>query len=415
MAALAWVIPLGRGCSSGPDTAPRPADLAVATPERCDAPSESANRISSGPSKYPTSTWCSSTDESVGLACTMMAANHYNGSRQHSHLPPHLSPLPPLEPSAERHHPYHLQSAGRRGSTDPILHASLAASASANAGYSHGHSLGHGHPSGSGSTLASPSPFDAPRRRSIQIEPTIPASHQSPFASPAHPTLHSSRYLSQTNSPTPLAHSHTAEDHATLPPMGQSEPSEPARPGQIQSNYQFGSYSAPLNPDYRHDDKQGHPRIPHLSAPDGEGGGPMIEPGMHIDSRRGSASSLGASKHLMADKDVKPYSRSPELRVSHKLAERKRRKEMKELFDDLRDQLPVDKGPKTSKWEILSKAVEHIAQIEQEKSELAMEVDRLRAQLGGGAAKSVSTLDSKSSYGNGATRMDYDQHAHASR
>lgn len=98
-----------------------------------------------------------------------------------------------------------------------------------------------------------------------------------------------------------------------------------------------------------------------------------------------------------------PYSRSPELRVSHKLAERKRRKEMKDLFDELRDQLPADRGMKASKWEILSKgaladqrfrvyvlnrrvlrpAIDFISTLKQSHQEMSREIDMMRHELEG--------------------------------
>ncbi|KAF8165343.1 hypothetical protein B0H34DRAFT_649301 [Crassisporium funariophilum] len=96
-----------------------------------------------------------------------------------------------------------------------------------------------------------------------------------------------------------------------------------------------------------------------------------------------SASSPNASGKLSKEAGLTPYSRSPELRVSHKLAERKRRKEMKDLFDELRDQLPADRGMKASKWEILSKAIDFVSQLKRSHQELAQEVEILRQQVNG--------------------------------
>lgn len=59
---------------------------------------------------------------------------------------------------------------------------------------------------------------------------------------------------------------------------------------------------------------------------------------------------------------------------------------MKDLFDDLKNLLPnleqdKDKG-KLSKWEILSKAIDHIYAVNTAQNELIAEVSRCRSQLG---------------------------------
>ncbi|KAK6517796.1 hypothetical protein TWF506_004975 [Arthrobotrys conoides] len=85
---------------------------------------------------------------------------------------------------------------------------------------------------------------------------------------------------------------------------------------------------------------------------------------IHHHSLQRGPSSIGAPS------PATPYSRTPELRISHKLAERKRRKEMKELFDELRDALPQERGGKSSKWEVLTKSIEYLGHMRQSQTSL---------------------------------------------
>ncbi|GAA5796946.1 hypothetical protein EDC94DRAFT_594777 [Helicostylum pulchrum] len=185
-----------------------------------------------------------------------------------------------------------------------------------------------------------------------------------------------------------------------------------------------GHYSAPSSPPLQHSHQKlnKHPLIPFSPYNNGRPKSMMVEddlppPPMRrnssalvyrnnntrdhlVSSRRMSSSSSSTSSlHRVNqignfkeeeeeedDDDDKHemegiYSRSPELRISHKLAERKRRKEMKDLFEELKDALPVDKSMKTSKWEILSKAVEYIGMLRHRDYGMEQELVMLKHEL----------------------------------
>lgn len=100
----------------------------------------------------------------------------------------------------------------------------------------------------------------------------------------------------------------------------------------------------------------------------------------HHSMQHRSVTSLHSMDHGAGLPGSGNYSRTPELRISHKMAERKRRSEMKNLFDELNNILPNSPGSKSSKWEVLTKSIEYIRNLSASHTRANREVESLRAQ-----------------------------------
>ncbi|KAK9472596.1 uncharacterized protein V1510DRAFT_128702 [Dipodascopsis tothii] len=88
-----------------------------------------------------------------------------------------------------------------------------------------------------------------------------------------------------------------------------------------------------------------------------------------------------SSRSMDMDADstgIGPYSRSPELRQTHKIAERKRRRDMSLLYDDLKKILPDDKSLKTSKHEVLVRTIAMIKDLQKSNQIMAEQLSELK-------------------------------------
>ena len=98
-------------------------------------------------------------------------------------------------------------------------------------------------------------------------------------------------------------------------------------------------------------------------------------------AQRRNSTEDGSSPSLsLSSRRSSTSSRSEDHRNSHKLAERKRRKEMKDVFDALRDSLPPG-ARKSSKWEILIEAADEIDRLAAMENNLLKQRDSLLQTL----------------------------------
>lgn len=147
-----------------------------------------------------------------------------------------------------------------------------------------------------------------------------------------------------------------------------------------------GQLELPLNHHHPMQHKQVRSLIGDPASPNLNGAAPTlpipnvsITPSAPPSAGNSAASTTGTTR---SGASASPYSRTPELRVSHKLAERKRRSEMKDCFEALRARLPsgisghsngspngasgaaASGSNKSSKWETLQRSIEYIDHLE---------------------------------------------------